>query len=80
MRIEDGILYFDAYSVTEDGAENVDSFAIQKDKTQGDIAEGYVPDDNTAEESKGADTIAKILSFLMKVITIVMNIAKWYVF
>ena len=81
VRIEDGILYFDAYSVTEKGAEAADSFAIQKDITQGDIAEGYTPPaDDKADTSEGADTIGKILSFLKKLITVVINIAKWYVF
>jgi hypothetical protein len=81
VRIEDGILYFDAYSVTEKGAETADSFAIQKDITQGDIAEGYTPPaDDSADTSEGADTIGKILSFLKKLITVVINIAKWYVF
>ena len=81
VRIEDGILYFDAYSVTENGAETADSFAIQKDTAQGDIAEGYTPPaDNSATVSEGADTIGKIISILMKILTVVMNIAKWYVF
>ena len=81
VRIEDGVLYFDAYSVTEKGAENIDSFAIQKDKTQGTVAEGYVPPaDDSANTSKGADTIGKIISLLEKLVTIVLNIAKWYMF
>ena len=81
VRIEDGILYFDAYSVTENGAETADSFAIQKDTAQGDIAEGYTPPaDDSATVSEGADTIGKIISILMKILTVVMNIAKWYVF
>ncbi len=81
VRIEDGVLYFDAYTVTDDGAKVVDSFAIQKDKSQGDIAEGYTPPaDDKDETSKGSDAIGKILSFLMKVANVLMNIAKWYIF
>ena len=81
VRIEDGILYFDAYSVTENGAEAVDSFAIQKDKTQGTIAEGYTPPaDDSADTQGGSDTIGKIISLFKKIITIVFNIAKWYIF
>ena len=81
VRIEDGILYFDAYSVTENGAQVLDSFAIQKDKTQGDVAVGYVPPaEDSAETSKLTDTISKIISFMQKVMTVLMNIAKWYIF
>ena len=81
VEIEDGILYFDAYYVTADGAEVADSFAIQKDKTQGDIAEGYIPpaDENEAQDSFTA-TLKKIADVLKKIITVVMNIAKWYIF
>ena len=81
VEIKDGILYFDAYSVTEKGAQVLDSFAIQKDKTQGDIAEGYTPPaDDSADSSKLTDAISKIVSFMQKVITVLMNIAKWYIF
>lgn len=47
VEIIDGILYFNAYSVTDDGAENVDRFAIQKDVTQGTVEEGYTEEDET---------------------------------
>jgi hypothetical protein len=81
VEIKDGILYFDAYSVTDKGAEVLDSFAIQKDTTQGDVAEGYVPPvEDSAENSKLTDTISKIISFMQKVMTVLMNIAKWYIF
>ena len=81
VEIRDGILYFDAYSVTENGSESVDSFAIQKDKTQGDIAEGYVPPaDDSASEESFTDTLKKIAEVLVKIITVLMNIAKWYIF
>ncbi len=79
VEIRDGVLYFDAYSVTDKGAQVLDSFAIQKDKTQGDVAKGYTPpaEDNV---QTGSDTLSKILSFMMKVMTVLMNIAKWYIF
>lgn len=81
VEIKDGILYFDAYSVTDKGAENIDSFAIQKDKAQGDIAEGYVPPANDKDSSSEfIDTINKIVSFMQKVVSVLMNIAKWYIF
>ena len=81
VEIRDGVLYFDAYSVTDKGAEVLDSFAIQKDKNQGDKAEGYTPPtEDTADSSKLKDTLGKIVSFMMKVMTVLVNIAKWYIF
>jgi 3',5'-cyclic AMP phosphodiesterase CpdA len=81
VEIKDGVLYFDAYYVTADGAQIADSFAIQKDKTQGDVAEGYTPpaDDNIQQDDFTA-TLKKIAEVLRKIITVVMNIAKWYIF
>ena len=81
VRIEDGVLYFDAYTVSGEGAKVVDSFAIQKDKTQGDIAEGYTPpaDENVSNDSFNA-TLKKIIEVITKIVTIVMSIAKWYIF
>ena len=49
VEIVDGILYFNAYSVTDDGAENVDRFAIQKDLTQGTVEENYTEEELTSE-------------------------------
>lgn len=81
VRIEDGILYFDAYTVTDEGTKVVDSFAIQKDITQGDVAKDYTPPtEDTQEETKGSDAIGKILSFIKKFMTVLMNLAKWYIF
>ncbi len=81
VEIKDGVLYFDAYSITDNGAQNLDSFAIQKDKAQGNIAEGYVPPaEDSAETSALTDTLGKIISFMQKVMTVLMNIAKWYIF
>jgi hypothetical protein len=80
VEIKDGVLYFDAYSVTEDGAKAVDSFAIQKDKAQGDVAENYIPEEVPEEESKSSDIISKAISFIKKFADVIMNIAKWYIF
>ena len=82
VEIEDGVLYFDAYYVTADGTEIADSFAIQKDKAQGDVAEGYVPPADSEDESSDSfiSALKKIAEVLRKIITVVMNIAKWYIF
>lgn len=81
VRIVDGILYFDAYQVTENGAENVDRFAIQKDTTQGDVNTEYVepeePGENECDDALG--TMIKILEVLMKVLRVVMNVFNIYI-
>lgn len=83
IRIVDGILYFDAYKVTENGAENVDRFAIQKDITQGDVNTEYVdPDDNGSDDGNESDFISKLLDFLtklFKIIDILLNIFNIYI-
>ena len=80
VRIEDGILYFDAYQVTADGSERVDSFAIQKDTTQGNVNTDYVepetPEDEAADESF---TLAKFLEIIFKVLKILLNIVELYI-
>lgn len=83
VRIVDGILYFDAYQVTENGAESVDRFAIQKDITQGDVNTEYVDPDGTEtdENDECNDIIEAILDFLTKVfkiIDVLLNIFNLY--
>lgn len=81
VNIRDGVLYFDAYYVTNDGTEIADSFAIQKDTTQGDIADGYTPPaDESSEDNNFNATLKKIADVLTKIITVLINIAKWYIF
>ena len=78
VRIEDGILYFDAYEVTEKGSERVDSFAIQKDKTQGDINTEYVePEEPT--ENEASKTLHEILDFLFRVLRVLLSIFGLYI-
>ena len=81
VEIRDGILYFDAYSITNEGAKAVDSFAIQKDKTQGDVAEGYTPPaEESTTENSFVSTLKSVAEVLVKIITVLVNIAKWYIF
>ncbi len=78
VRIEDGILYFDAYEVTADGSEKVDSFAIQKDKTQGDINTEYV-EPETPDEGASNGTIRKILDALFRILRILLGVLGLYI-
>ena len=72
VRIEDGILYFDAYTVEENGIESADRFAIRKDNTQGDVNETYVEEDDNEGDGSSAD----FLSFLLKVKEVLSKIIK----
>ena len=78
VSIEDGILYFDAYTVDEDGAESVDRFAIRKDKTQGEVNEDYYePDEEDSSSSGGIlSFFAKVKEIFLKVITVMKNLMK----
>lgn len=80
IEIEDGVLYFTAYAVGENGAEVVDRIAIQKNTTQGEVVEGYTePEPETPEEkSELLKTLQTILEIALKVLKVMMNICKMY--
>ncbi len=78
VRIEDGILYFDAYEVTEGGSERVDSFAIQKDKTQGDINTEYVEPEEPAENETNK-TLGQILDVIFRILRVLLSIFGMYI-
>ena len=79
IEIEDGVLYFTSYAVFDDRIEVEDRFAIQKDTTQGDVAEGYTePPVEEEKENKVLDTVQKIVEVLAKVIKVLLNIFKIY--
>ncbi|MBR6568127.1 MAG: metallophosphoesterase [Clostridia bacterium] len=71
VEIVDGILYFNAYSVTEDGAENVDRFAIQKDITQGTVEEGYTEDEDEASVSPLIKLLTAVRAIMEKVVAFI---------
>lgn len=71
IEIVDGILYFTAYSVTEEGATAVDRFAIQKDTTQGVVEQGYTADDDPEERSPLFEFLDIVRVIIEKVIAIV---------
>lgn len=78
VRIEDGILYFDAYEVTEKGSERVDSFAIQKDKSQGDINTEYV-EPEAPVENEADKTLGKILDIIFRILRVLLSIFGLYI-
>ena len=79
IEIEDGVLYFTAYTVDENGAAIADKFAIQKNTAQGDVAEGYTEPEEPAEESNTfIETVKKVVEVLVKIVKVMLNIYKLY--
>ncbi|MBQ8027911.1 MAG: metallophosphoesterase [Clostridia bacterium] len=79
IKIEDGVLYFDAYVVDDEGAVVVDRFAIQKDVTQGDVAEDYEAAEEEVETQEATSFLITLLEYIFKIFKIVFNIYKIYV-
>ena len=78
VRIVDGVLYFDAFEVTDEGSVKVDSIAIQKDTTQGDVNTEYVEPEAPEEEEKNA-TLNSFLDTLFKILKVLLNIFGMYI-
>ena len=78
VRIEDGIIYFDAYEVTEKGSERVDSFAIQKDKSQGDVNTEYVEPEAPAE-NESDKALKEVLDIIFRILRVLLSIFGLYI-
>ena len=80
VRIKDGVLYLDAYTVKDGETLRVDSFAIQKDKSQGTPAD-FTPDPETQQqaESKVAAFFKKAADIFKTVLKVLANLFKIYV-
>ena len=76
VRIEDGVLYFDAYTVSEEGTESVDRFAIRKDKTQGDVNEDYADTDDDNENGSSSGNALSFFAKIKEVFAKVTNVIK----
>lgn len=79
IRIEDGVLYFDAYTLLEDGATVVDRFAIQKDKTQGSVVEDYEEAEDKVNTDEATSFLKTLFTYIMKVFKVVYNVYKIYI-
>ena len=78
VRIVDGVLYFDAFEVTDEGSVKVDSIAFQKVTTQGDVNTEYVEPEAPEEEEKNA-TLNSFLDTLFKILKVLLNIFGMYI-
>lgn len=80
IEIDGGILYFDAYTVDGEKSECVDSFAIQKDITQGEYAGDC---ENVSAEKqnnpKEENIFKKLIDFIKRIGKVLYNIYKiWF--
>lgn len=74
VEIVDGILYFNAYTVTDEGAVSVDRFAIQKDTSQGTVEENYTEPEEPSNDNESF--IAKFIKVFKKIVSVIMNMLK----
>lgn len=77
VEIKDKVLYFTAYTVTEDGKANpVDRIAIQKDLTQGEVDPDYEEAEDDAEKESSASIFLTIIDWVFKILKILLNLFK----
>ncbi|MGN0468418.1 MAG: metallophosphoesterase [Acutalibacteraceae bacterium] len=79
VQIEDGVLYFDAYTVKDGEATAVDRFAIQKDTTQGEVAADYEEAEEEDNENSATSFLKTLIEYILKVFKIVWNIFAIYI-
>ena len=79
IQIEDGVLYFDAYTVTEEGATVVDRFAIQKDKEQGNVVEDYEEAEEIVSKEEIESFFNNFFDVFVKIFTVAFNLFKIYI-
>ena len=81
VTVDGGVLYFDAYTVDGETVTNIDSFAIQKDKTQGTFA-GDCEDVSAEKQNSGSssllDMFKSLAEYIKKIIAFFMNIRNMY--
>lgn len=71
VTVDGGVLYFDAYAVDGEKVTNVDSFAIQKDTTQGEYAgdcEDVSAQEKNSTSSSLLDMFNKLVEYIKKII------------
>ncbi len=71
VEIVDGILYFNAYTVADDGTRSVDRFAIQKDRAQGTVEEGYTEDDTLSQRHPFFELLDILRVIIEKIISVI---------
>lgn len=78
IQIKDGILYFNAYLVDGDEVTCVDSFAIQKDVSQGEVLDSELWPEEELTQEETESLMAKIVAIFKKVLKVLWNIFNIY--
>ena len=79
IEIEDGVLYMNAYGVDKNGAQNVDRFAIQKDKTQGEVVKDYKEAEEEVKNDEIKTFFKTFFEYLVKIFKVIVNIFRIYI-
>ena len=79
VEIKDGVLYFNAYGVDENGAQNVDRFAIQKDKAQGEVVPDYKEAEEEEKNNQAKSFLQTFFEYIAKIFKVLLNIFKIYI-
>lgn len=79
IRIEDGVLYFDAYVVKDDGAVSVDRFAIQKDTAQGEVVPDYKEPEEQDNTQNANSFLTVMFDYIIKVFRVVWRVFSIYI-
>ncbi len=81
IQIEGGVLYFDAYKVTDGKAVAMDSFAIQKDTNAGEYAgdcEDVSADKQNAAQTSIGSFFQKLANFIIRLLRFLGKISEMY--
>ena len=80
VQIKDGVMYVDAYLVDGDTAVKADSYAIQKDTSQGEVApRSEWPAENSAAQFS-MKALEKFINIIKKILTVMNNFMKIFIF
>lgn len=80
IRIRDGVLYFDAWTVNGDGARQVDCFAIRKDASQGDALSLCEWPEPQLSGGISAGRLMKFFALIRRIFTVLHNFVKVFAF
>lgn len=79
VEIENGILYFNAYTVDGDETIKVDSFAIQKNTNEGKVVENTEQAEEEIKENEFIAFLKTLLTYLLKIAKVAINLVRIYV-
>ncbi|MCM1544304.1 MAG: metallophosphoesterase [Ruminococcus sp.] len=79
IQIEDGVLYFDAYTVQGDEATAIDRFAIQKNVNQGEVVDDYNGAEEEVKNNEFLSVLKTLSDYILKIFTVIINFIEIYI-